>query len=152
MGALACHCSMPVQDTAMLHAPVGRARHLVSGFIAIFLLLQLLMPLRYYLGGEIDERFCWRMFSSVVQRDCRVDVVETVQQRGESFTRTVPVSSVLPTWSEFLHQHPVVVRRFLHWRCDQAGVEAVRYRCRCTRVDGSAAPPVELAIHCGSPR
>ncbi|MAE67451.1 MAG: hypothetical protein CMJ18_24585 [Phycisphaeraceae bacterium] len=136
----------------MLHAPVGRARHFVSGFIALFLLLQLLVPLRYYLGGETDERFCWRMFSSVVQRDCRVAVDETVQERSQSLVRAVPVSSLLPTWSEFLHQHPVVVRRFLHWRCAQADVQAVRYRCRCTRVDGSVAPSVELAVHCGAPR
>ncbi len=142
---------MAEPDTAMLHEPTGRTRHLVSGFIALFLLLQLLLPLRYYLGGETDERFCWRMFSSVVQRDCRVDVVETVQQRGASFVRAVPVSLVLPTWSEFLHRHPVVVGQFLHWRCAQADVQAVRYRGRCTRVDGSAAPPVELSIDCGSP-
>ena len=50
----------------MVRAPTGRARHFVSGFIALFLLLQLLVPLRYCLGGETDERFCWCMFSSVV--------------------------------------------------------------------------------------
>src|SRR5690242_15394556 len=35
-------------------------------FIALFLAYQLAMPLRYYLGGRgYDERFSWRMFSTL---------------------------------------------------------------------------------------
>ena len=38
--------------------------HLRNAFIATFLLLQLLLPLRFYACGDgYDERFSWRMFS-----------------------------------------------------------------------------------------
>jgi hypothetical protein len=143
---------MPERNPAILSEPVGGARHLASGFIVLFLLIQLLVPLRCYLGGQTDERFCWRMFSSVVQRDCRVEVNETIQEGGRSFVRPVRVSSVLPTWSDFFHDYPVVVKQFMHWSCDLAGAQVVHYRCRCTRVDGSAAAPVEFTINCRTRR
>lgn len=42
-----------------------------NGLIAAFLLLQLTLPLSYYLGDErLDERFAWRMFSPVRTVTC----------------------------------------------------------------------------------
>jgi hypothetical protein len=47
-----------------------------NGFIVGFLALQLLLPLHYYLvrRDEHDERFAWRMFSSVRMTTCEVEL------------------------------------------------------------------------------
>ena len=44
------------------------------GFIAAFVLLQLFLPLHYYLGpgDRHDERFAWRMFSPTRMTTCAV--------------------------------------------------------------------------------
>lgn len=60
----------------------SRTRALVAGlrwphaFIAGFLAVQLALPLTYYLArrDEHDERFAWRMFSSIRMVSCQVDV------------------------------------------------------------------------------
>ncbi len=45
-------------------------------FIVGFLALQLALPLHYYLvrRDEHDERFAWRMFSSIRMVDCRIEM------------------------------------------------------------------------------
>lgn len=45
-----------------------------DGFIAAFLLVQLLVPLHYYLArpDPLDERFAWRMFSPARMAECEV--------------------------------------------------------------------------------
>ena len=52
---------------------------LVNVFIVSWLLWQLLVPLSYYLGHDVDdERFAWRMFSGVwlLQKSCTASVTE----------------------------------------------------------------------------
>jgi hypothetical protein len=57
------------------------------GFIAAFVLVQLLLPLHYYVGrgDPHDERFAWRMFSPMRMTECDVamtaDGAPVVQQR-----------------------------------------------------------------------
>ncbi len=45
-------------------------------FIVAFLLVQLLLPLRYYIAHRDphDERFAWRMFSPIRMAQCRPSV------------------------------------------------------------------------------
>ncbi|MEZ4403119.1 MAG: hypothetical protein R3B06_24055 [Kofleriaceae bacterium] len=47
-----------------------------NGFIAAFLVVQLLLPLQYYLArrDRHDERFAWRMFSSTRMLTCTVEL------------------------------------------------------------------------------
>jgi hypothetical protein len=46
-------------------------------FIAVFLLVQLLLPLHYYLARKDphDERFAWRMFSPMRMSRCKPSIV-----------------------------------------------------------------------------
>lgn len=47
-----------------------------NGFIVVFLAAQLALPLHYYLVrlDEHDERFAWRMFSTVRMVNCEVEL------------------------------------------------------------------------------
>ncbi len=66
----------PASDLAP-EAPPRRRFGVSDMFIACFLLAQIALPLRYYLGGRgTDERFSWRMFSSQRVEQCAVDVDE----------------------------------------------------------------------------
>lgn len=55
--------------------PLIPAKKLANGVILSFLTVLLVSPAWYYLGGddELDERWAWRMFSSVRMTRCRVD-------------------------------------------------------------------------------
>lgn len=59
-------------------------------FIAAYLVLQLGLPLRYYLRDEpFDERFAWRMFSPIRMIDCDVRFTEpSANGRAEVDPRT----------------------------------------------------------------
>ena len=126
------------------------AQRRTSILIVLFLAVQLVLPLRYYLGGGTDERFCWRMFSSVAKRQCRASIAQTLEQADRRLVRSVSLSSILPTWSVFFHRHPVIVRKLLHWRCQFEAVQTVRYECRCTTVDGLVLVPVHMTFDCAT--
>jgi hypothetical protein len=115
--------------------------------IAAFLLFQLIMPLRYYLGGGgSDERFSWRMFSSVRMQKCDVRVDDVVD--GER--RKVDLESTLQiAWVGMLERNrPAVVDKFLARRCGEPNVSAVRYRRTCQNTDGTRPPPLVLERDC----
>src|SRR5438477_6595214 len=102
-----------------------------NGFIAAFLLYQIAMPLRYYArGGGYDERFSWRMFSTVRMQKCTVRVRETAKpdDGGEARERSVNLNHELQiAWIGMLERdRPQVVRKFLARRCQQPDVSAVR--------------------------
>ena len=52
------------------------ARLWPHGFIAVFVAVQLALPLHYYLlrDDHHDERFAWRMFSSTRMLTCTVEL------------------------------------------------------------------------------
>ena len=114
----------------------------------LFVLVQLLVPLRYYTGDdEADERFSWRMFSSVRVMKCRVAVYETF---ARDRVRRLRLESVLPSyWIEHLRRRqPAVVEAFLRWRCDDPAVRHVRYEASCEAADGSPRAPVHESAEC----
>lgn len=50
-------------------------RWAIHGFIALYLLVQIALPARYYAcGDELDERFAWRMFSPTRVLGCEVEL------------------------------------------------------------------------------
>jgi hypothetical protein len=129
-------------------------RRASSALIALFLVYQLAMPLRYYIGGRgDDERFAWRMFSSLSLRRCTPAVQEIVLDNGVEEPRPLQLGAVLHArWVGILERyHPRMVRKFLQSRCIQPDVTAVRYELTCTDVDGSALPPVEVTLPCDPP-
>lgn len=113
----------------------------------LLFVMQLLLPLRYYFGNDpYDERFAWRMFSTVRQHQCRLSAQDT--RNGQP----VPVS--LPTevhvgWITLLRRNrSAVVRKYLRFRCGIEGVEAARLENRCRDPQNQEVPPITHEIDC----
>lgn len=126
----------------------AKPRRTARLFILGFLAFQIGMPLRYYLGERgYDERFSWRMFSTLRMRDCAIAVAEA--RAGSSQLRDVSVSrDVQAAWVSLLERvrMPVVVK-YLERRCDREALD-VTYTARCTNTDGSSLPTQTVAMHC----
>ena len=94
----------------------------ISVFIIIFLSIQILLPLRYYLGGSApDERFCWRMFSTqqltLETDDYQLRVLERSGNRMQELNLSATISR---PWIRFLeYGFPRVIERFLAWRFER---------------------------------
>jgi hypothetical protein len=125
-------------------------RRLSNLFVAAFLAFQIGMPLRYYLGDRgYDERFSWRMFSTVRLQECDMQISER-RASGEKTFRNVAVSrDVQAAWVNLLERVRMpVVRKYLARRCERQHAERVRYTRRCTNTDGSALPAQTLEMDC----
>ncbi|MCI0570244.1 MAG: hypothetical protein L0Y66_05790 [Myxococcaceae bacterium] len=97
-------------------------------FIAGFLLVQVALPLGYYLSGEGgDERFSWRMFSSVRLSHCDVALTEGALRQGAVHWSRVNLPAVLPwAWVGLLRRgQEAVIARLLRSRCAPPVTEAV---------------------------
>ena len=153
-------------DPLLVQPPSGPAKGLSSGIIALVLICQLALPLRYYLGpDQTDERFAWRMFSSdfMSHKRCKNMMLEQVVEGEHLTVRRVPIKSLVPRiWFHPLgrFQRPIV-DKLLRWRCDQGGVLGIRYGRTCPAIDGGEPQSVGLEISCpthqiklieGSPR
>ncbi len=136
---------------SFLDFPRGRRR--VLAFALAVLVIQLVVPLTYYLGDDrYDERFAWRMFSAERMHDCRSRAVEVVTAGGHKRARLLALDeTVHQAWvSQLERNRRPVVRRFLEWRCEQAGVSEVRLVNRCVAADRTPLPPRQYAIDCAS--
>jgi hypothetical protein len=126
--------------------PTSR-RPLVRAFVVVVVLLQLLVPLTYYLRDDpFDERFAWRMFSGVRLQECEASAYETdaVNERRVNLYRVIP-----PGWVANLQRdRQPVIERYLEHRCGIAGVVSVRVVNQCQGVDGTTLPPREYALDC----
>jgi hypothetical protein len=126
-----------------------RARGLENAFIAGFLALQIAMPLSYYLGGRgYDERFSWRMFSTLRLRDCTVRVLE--QSREGAPPQPVALEQdVQASWVRLLErQRTAVIDKYLARRCRRGDVWQVEYVRTCQDTDGRALPPITQQLRC----
>jgi hypothetical protein len=125
--------------------PANRRR--VNLAIAAFLAFQIAMPLSYYvLGRTYDERFSWRMFSTLRLRDCKVEVKEQLGAR----TRSVNVErDVHVAWLRLLERmRSSVIDAYLARRCQGEGVSRVDFTSRCSDTDGRALPALERSLTC----
>jgi hypothetical protein len=128
-----------------------RTRRRENLVIAAILAFQILMPLSYYLGDRMyDERFSWRMFSTLRLRDCKVEVKEHVSSSGASRTRTVNVErDVHVAWLRLLERmRSAVIDEYLARRCTSPDVTSVDFTCRCKDTDGRALAPMERSVRC----
>jgi hypothetical protein len=126
-------------------------RALANAFIGLFVLFQLAMPLRYYLlGGGTDERFSWRMFSSIRMQTCEVKVHDIIAANGQRNLRKVELRKVLHgAWVNMLERYrPRAVDMLLQRRCDESGVTAARYLRDCKDTDGERRPTLEVEMDC----
>ena len=122
--------------------PPGPPRRLASAVVAFWLLAQVALPVSYYLRESIaEERFAWRMFSSVsvYASQCALSVVETVAAPGSPdgrTTRTPDLDRILhAAWLSHLRRgRPLVTERFLSWRCQHdPSIIAIELRRSCDR-------------------
>lgn len=129
-------------------APGSPWRRAIPIVGVLWVVLHLLIPQRYYRSGAdtYDERFAWRMFSSVRVRQCDVDVQETRDGRE----RPLPLMEVLPApWVALLERNRfAVVERFLGWRCQVPGTSEVRFHNACRDATGDPLPPIDLSMQC----
>ena len=109
------------------------------------------MPLRYYLGERgYDERFSWRMFSTIRMQQCAVQISESVS--GSALFHDVQVRrDVQAAWVNLLERVRMpVVEKYLTRRCERQNATLVRYTRRCTDTDGTALPVRTLELDCAS--
>jgi hypothetical protein len=119
-------------------------------FIALFLAVQIGVPLRYYLGDhDYDERFSWRMFSTLRLRDCTVHVIETPRGAGATQHPVAIEQDVHVAWVRLLERmRSAVVDKYLRRRCELAQVDHVEYVRTCKDTDGSELPATRVNLSC----
>jgi hypothetical protein len=128
--------------------PVSRAA--ANTIIALFLLFAIAMPARYYLtGGGLDERFAWRMFSTVRQYACQVQVYD--KRRAGGVVEVNLTEVVHMAWVNMLKRgRPAVGDKILRARCEAGDNVEAQLQRTCTTPDGSALPPAVYTIDCDS--
>ena len=141
-------------EPAAHEAPVGRRRKRIRRLIGAFLLLQLVVPLTYYLRDDrYDERFAWRMFSAVRLHSCQP--VATEELDGEEHAIDLP-SVVHQAWiNTMARNREDVIRAFLERRCegDDLSEEAddlrsVRLVNHCRSTSGRRLAPLVYERSC----
>jgi hypothetical protein len=119
-----------------------------TALLWLLLFAQLAIPSSYYLwrSDREDERFAWRMFSSLRFRRCRVEVSELV--RGH--VRQVQLSRALhASWIGTLRRgRERVIERFLQSRCAQTGVDSATLLRTCREVDNRLLPTQRFLYAC----
>lgn len=132
----------PEEDEELEKPPEGRRRERIRWLVVGLLLLQLVIPLRYYLGDDsYDERFSWRMFSAVRVIECRTVVHETVGDPPRPRPLRL-MATIHEAWIETLKRNrEEVIRAFLERRCEEEDVREVVLVNQCV---GPAAEPVPL--------
>jgi hypothetical protein len=130
------------------HAPaVSRGR---SVLLWLVLLVQVAIPSSYYLwrADREDERFAWRMFSTLRFRSCNVEAFE--QKLGVE--RPVVLSAALhASWVGAMRRgRGRVIERFLERRCEGAGVQSATLVRTCREVDKSPVPSQRFVYSCAS--
>ena len=125
-----------------------RLRWIALG-VAVALVAQGTIPLRYYLGDDAyDERFSWRMFSAVRMQECNIAASETVDgaRRPVRLMETIQVG-----WITTLRRNrEAVMQRYLEWRCEQEGVERARLVNECRTPEGRRVPTIVRDIDCAT--
>jgi hypothetical protein len=146
----ATHASDTIDPTQAQTPWLTRSR--INILIVVILLAQLLLPLRYYLGfaeGD-DERFSWRMFSTVRLQRCEMTISD--EHVGSDVKLPVQLKPILQVaWISVLQRYrPSVVEAFLRFRCEGEGMAAAHYERRCVAPDGTSVPPNVLEMDCAS--
>ncbi len=119
-------------------------------FIAAVLGLQLALAVSYYVGDDrFDERFAWRMYSTIRLTGCSTTAAESVN--GSARERRIVLAKTLAVaWIKNIRRNrDRVIRKFLETRCDLPGVQRARLQNVC-KVPGEPRARHEWAIDCGT--
>jgi hypothetical protein len=110
-------------------APPMRLR---SAVILLYLVVQIALPLRYYLGlrDRYDERFSWRMFSSTRMVRC--------QPKFRADDQAVALAGLFhQAWLGLAQRgRRDVVEAMAHTLCATPGVQRVTLSMQCVGSDG----------------
>ncbi|MCA9582314.1 MAG: hypothetical protein KC416_11005 [Myxococcales bacterium] len=138
---------LPLGNTA----PQGRQRWWWSLAIAAALAIQLVVPLRYYVGDDrFDERFSWRMFSAIRVVRCRTALFET---KGDQEVPVELPKIIHQVWITNLNRNrQSVVDALLQRRCQEPSVSKARIVNRCQDAKGVEMDPQEWSRTCGDDR
>lgn len=120
-------------------------RRWINAFIGCWLLVQIVLPVSYYLGKDpTDERFSWRMFSARRMQPCEWSL-STRATPGASW-QVVPLERYAHNaWADRLMRgQRGVVDRFLERLCADSSVSESRYSLSCRPLDG--APEQEETV------
>ncbi len=114
---------------------------------AVFVVIQLLVPLTYYLREDAyDERFAWRMFSAVRMYRCQTQAVE---DRGDGLAPVNLSQLIHRAWINHLGRNRQdVVHAYLHRRCAEPGMVEARVINRCSDERGDGVAPQTYVIDC----
>lgn len=99
-------------------------------FVGVFLTIQVLLPLRFYLQDTVDERFAWRMFITKNEQHCDAQV--TVTSGGRE--RHIDMLEILhPAWVLNIKDNkPDVIKPYLARVCAEPAVDSVVLVNNCT--------------------
>ena len=128
--------------------PGGATRRRSSIFIAVFVILQFLVPLTYLAREDAsDDRFTWRSFTEPVAPACDMDA--RVQRFGED-PKNVDLATLLhEDWLRYLQLgRRSVIDAFMLSQCETEGVEKVELVSRC----GDERDTRSFSLRCGGER
>lgn len=112
--------------------------------------LGVLIPLRYYLGDDpYDERFSWRMFSSIRVQACRSQLTVTSDE-GESHVVRVQADLHQAWLSAVERNRASVIEKLLERQCDAPHIEQVTLTNQCQDAQRSAIAPLTWQRSCKS--
>ena len=148
----------PFSTEIIASPPPGRARSITSLFIGAYLLWQVALPLSYYVsGGEADERFAWRMFSTqwAFQKTCTAAIVEQVRSssNNEPAVREIDLPRTLNAlWVKVLSRNrPAAVDKFLRGRCQaDSSVTEVQFVQLCRMGEDRAVLSARRRLICST--
>jgi hypothetical protein len=113
--------------------------------------LQVAVPASYYLvrDDRDDERFAWRMFSSVRLKHCDVRVIDRI---ADGTLRPVDLPrSLHASWIRSLERgRSRVIERFLATRCQAPSAIGAVLERRCQGASGQPLPDEQYHYECGT--
>ncbi len=134
--------------------PPGQPRLITSFFIAAYLLCQLALPLSYYAGEDkSDERFAWRMFSTIhfLRKTCVLSLGEwRPGGRLRPLTNEELINTVPRRWMKlFFRNWVAIVEKVLRSHCRKnPALSAVELRRKCDAADGSGKTLDSIKMSC----
>lgn len=130
--------------------PKKQIQRVVNWFITVCLLFQAAIPLSYYLFKQpTNERFAWRMFSSVHMSDWNCQVREVVEENGQMIERIVPIGSILEESSVRGMQTGQldIAAKFIRRWAQRPEVRQVTYEAQGIWPSGRKMAPLRLAVN-----
>lgn len=125
-------------DAADSPAAPEASRRWTTVFILGFLGLQLALPVSYYLGEDrFDERFAWRMFSSIRMTDCQLKARRAAGPN--EFDEVEVYRDIQIAWANLIKRNRgEVARAYLERRCELGESPQVELRTVCRSPDGTS--------------